>query len=81
VSLYAEVYDAILAGRPNVEVHGGLERLSRAQRQQILCTVCSIQPEMAQISRTHGISAADLLMVECPLFATGSDSCPIKISC
>jgi hypothetical protein len=69
------VLDFILAGHPAVDTTQLFATLPIAERQSVLCSVCSIHDEIACNCRDHGSEVSKLLASECPLFVDGRATC------
>lgn len=68
-----------MAGYPASDVEWLLRRLSDADRQQLLCTLCQIHIELASNCQQHGQEVSALLTEHCPLYIDGVATCLIEI--
>jgi hypothetical protein len=64
-----------MAGDTTSEILSRLRRLPLAERQTLLCTVCSIRKEIADSCRDHGEQVSKLLSSECLHFIDGRATC------
>lgn len=72
---YYEVFQAIMAGQTCVETIPHLRELPYAERQTLLCTICSIHDEIAHNCRDHGAEVSKLLASQCKHFIDGRATC------
>jgi uncharacterized membrane protein len=73
---YDGVLEAVMAGRPLSEIEAIVETLSLEDRQELLCTLCSIQHEIASNCAQHGDDVSALLSLNCALYVDGVATCP-----
>ena len=72
---YEGVLEAVMAGDTTSEIISRLRSLPFAERQTLLCTVCSIRKEIADSCRDHGEQVSKLLTSECRDFVGGRPTC------
>ena len=72
---FETVVEMVMAGNPANEVAHGLKVLPNHDRQALLCTVCSLQNEIARNCEEHGREVRMLLESQCPLFVDGVATC------
>jgi len=70
-----EVFNAILAGRPEREVAPMLQQLDPDARENLLCTVCAMRQEIARNCHSTAAEVNALLTTECPLYIRGTATC------
>lgn len=72
---YEGVLEAVMAGNTTSEILSHLRSLPFAERQTLLCTLCSIRKEIADSCRDHGEQISQLLTSECLHFVDGHATC------
>lgn len=73
---YDGVLEAVMAGRPLSEIETIVEKLSLEERQALLCTLYSIQHEIAINCAQHGDDVSGLLSLNNSLYSDGAATCP-----
>jgi len=64
-----------MAGTPASEIEAFLQDVPSADRQTILCEMCSLQKEIASNCLQYGNDVSALLTSNCPLFVNGIATC------
>lgn len=67
--------DAVMAGAPTGEIEALLQDVRSADRQTILCELCSLQNEIANNCLQYGNEVSALLTSNCPLYVNGKATC------
>jgi hypothetical protein len=73
-----EVYEAILGGVPASMVAPHLIQLPPGERQNLLCTVCSMHSEIARNCIATANEVQNLLTAECPYYVDGVATCLLE---
>ena len=74
-NLFDQVFEAVMAGKPLAEIEAIVEMLSLKERQELLCTLCSIQREIASNCAQHGDDVSALLTANCSDYIDGVPTC------
>ena len=73
--VYDRIVEDVMAGVPAGAIIPNLQLLLPEDRQELLCSLCSMYNEIALNCRQAGSELATLLDAECPLFIDGRPSC------